>query len=296
MNKFLLLVKESRPIGWIFGPAVFLIGMTFSGSITITTLSILQILMLSFPFCIAGYGINDIYDYESDKLNPRKNVLGGWLSPTLEPQYHPYIKNVSFIVISLLLLTSFLTLNITNILGMVLLGFFGYFYSAPPLRFKEKPPLDSFVNGIIYFFAPFLLGFSFGGSIFDVGIDVYLITACVMGIHAYTTIMDYDADKKTGHKTFATVFSERGASLFAFLTFIFTLFIAKLSTLINPSPLNPFSAHHYWSYNYYYLAFGSLLFFITSVFPSRNRATLFSFLLVIAFVLMIISYFFVDLF
>jgi 4-hydroxybenzoate polyprenyltransferase len=72
-------------------------------------------LLLSFPLCIAAYGLNDIYNYESDRLNPRKGLIEGI---KLEPEYHSFVKNVSFIVISLLLLTSFLTLNITNILGM----------------------------------------------------------------------------------------------------------------------------------------------------------------------------------
>ena len=150
-------------------------------------------MLLSVPYCIFLYGINDIYDYETDKINPRKGDLkgGGFLEGIkLEPAYHSYIKRVSFLVISLLFLTSFLTLNIANILGMLLLVFFSYFYSAPPLRLKERPPLDSFTNGIGYFFLPFLLGFSFGeGSIINVGIDVWvgyiLLTVCVMGIHAY---------------------------------------------------------------------------------------------------------------
>jgi 4-hydroxybenzoate polyprenyltransferase len=136
----------------------------------------------------------------------------------------------------LLLLTSFLTLNIANIVGMVLLAFLSYFYSAPLLRFKERPPLDSFANGVGYFFLPFLLGFSFsfsfGGSIinnFDVWVDIILITFCVLGFHAFTSIADYTADKKAGYKTFATVFGKRSAAFFALLTFIITLFVVNVS-------------------------------------------------------------------
>jgi 4-hydroxybenzoate polyprenyltransferase len=161
MNKFLLLIKISRPLGWLWGPAVFSLGLLNSGNLTITPLIALQIFMLSFPLCILVYGINDIYDYETDKINPRKKLLEGI---KLEPECHSYVKNVSFLVIALLFLTSFLTLNASNILGMLLLVFFAYFYSAPRLRFKERPPLDSISNGMLYFFAPFLLGFSLGGG------------------------------------------------------------------------------------------------------------------------------------
>ena len=250
-------------------------GFISSGSTTITPLLILQILLLSFPACIFYYGINDIYDYESDKINPRKGFIEG---VKLEPQYHPYIKNVAFFVGSLLFLTSFLTLNITNILGMVLLVFLGYFYSAPPLRFKEKPPLDSFVNGIGYFFIPFLIGFSFSSSIsFNAGKDVLLIGVClitvfVMGFHSYSTIVDYSIDKKVGDKTFATVFSKRGASFFALLASILALFFANSSILFKPV-------------TYYYFGFCSLLFFITFVFPSEKMARVFFGLLCFGFFL-----------
>ena len=279
MNKYvfaiLLLIGVSRPAGWTTFPAFFLMGAVSSGSATITPLFILEVLLLSFPFCIAGYGLNDIYDYESDRLNPRKGLIEGI---KLDPEYHSFVKNVSFIVISLLLLTSFLTLNIINILGMVLLGFFGYFYSAPPLRFKEKPPLDSFVNGIGYFFVPFLIGFSFSSSIsFNTEKDVLLIGVClitvfVMGFHSYSTIVDYSIDKKVGDKTFATVFSKRGASFFALLASILALFFANSSILFKPV-------------TYYYFGFCSLLFFITFVFPSEKMARVFFGLLCFGFFL-----------
>jgi 4-hydroxybenzoate polyprenyltransferase len=73
--------------------------MTFLGTITITPVSIFQILMLSFPFCIFLYGLNDVHEYESDKLNPRKIVAGGWTSSKLEPEYRPYITHVSIFVV-----------------------------------------------------------------------------------------------------------------------------------------------------------------------------------------------------
>jgi 4-hydroxybenzoate polyprenyltransferase len=101
-----------------------------------------------------------------------------------------------------------------------------------------------------------------------------------MGIHAFSTIMDYDVDEKVGIKTFATVFGKRSAALFAFLAFVLTAFFARLSTLINPSPLNPFSSP-FWFYIYCFLIFGSLLFFITLVFPSEKVAKLCVRLLVI---------------
>ena len=195
MNKYLfsllLLIGVSRPAGWFSFPAFFLMGSVSSGSTTLTPLFISQLLLLSFPFSIFVYGINDIYDWESDIINPRKGITFEGIR--LEPQYHSFVKHVAFFAISLLFFTSLLTLNISNILTVGLLVPLGYFYSAPPVRFKERPPLDSIINGIGFFFAPFFLGFSFsfrfsgsisltaGNSI--LWISVCLMTVVVMGFH-----------------------------------------------------------------------------------------------------------------
>lgn len=265
MKNLLLLLKTSRPFGWIIAPIVFLIGIS-SSSAELTFLPILQILLLSFPYCVFLYGVNDVYDYESDRLNPRKKLVEGI---KLKPRYHSFVKRVSYTIALLMILTSLFSLNITNILGIFLLLFFSYFYSAPPLRFKEKPLLDSFSNGILYFFAPFVMGFSFNDTILDIPIKTYLITACVMGIHSFSTIMDYSIDKKVGDKTFAVVFGKRMASLFALVIFVLTLIFAKFETAI----IN------------YYLIFCTVLFLIISIFPSEKLASLSFKLVFIGFII-----------
>jgi 4-hydroxybenzoate polyprenyltransferase len=240
-------------------------GLSYSGG-KLTFLPLLQILLLSFPVCILLYGINDAYDYESDSLNPRKGIIEGI---KLKPKHHSFVKRTSFIMAILLILSSLFSLNIINVLGMSLLVFFGYIYSAPPLRLKERPPLDSFSNGIIYFFAPFLIGFSFNGTIFDIPMKIYAITACVMGIHAFCTIVDYSADKKVGDKTFATIFGKRLPSLFALIVFIIALLFAEIETKI----IN------------YYLLFCSILFFIIFLYPKEKLAYIFSKLVFIGFLI-----------
>src|SRR3989344_2932786 len=166
MMNLLLLIKTSRPLGWIIWPFVFLFGLAASGA-NLTTLPIIQMILLSFPFSFFAYGINDIYDYQSDKLNPRKNLIEGI---KLKPKYHSLVKKSAFFIALILVSSSLITQNIYNVSAMLFLLFFAYFYSAPPLRLKERPPLDSFTNGIGYFFLPFLLGFSYGGTIFDIPI------------------------------------------------------------------------------------------------------------------------------
>jgi len=273
MNKLAVLIETSRPVLWMVLPLIFITGMLASGS-RFTTLSSIQLFLLSFPFCVLLYGINDVYDYDSDKLNPRKNILEGI---SLKPKYHSFVKRASFIVIVILLGSSFLTFNPTNIMAMSLLLFFSYSYSAPPLRFKEKPPMDSISNGIIYFLSPLLLGFSFGKQIFDLSFVWYLITICAMGVHAYTTIMDYTFDKKAGHKTFSIIFGKRTAAFLPFVLFIVTFFFTNFSL---PTKI--------------YIIFCSFLFLITSFYPSEKLATFFVKLIFIGFIINRIAVFMIS--
>ena len=258
---FMLLVKISRPLGWIAAPLAFLIGLFYSGA-RLSPLSVLQILLLSFPYCILLYGINDIYDYKSDILNPRKKSIN------LDPKYHFIVKRVSSIAALLLITGSLLTLNVSNILSTISLLFFSYYYSAPPLRFKERPPLDSFSNGVLFLIV-FSIGWSFGRGVFDIPAKIYFVSGCVMGIHSFSTVMDYTIDKEVGDKTFAVIFGKRMASVFALVLFISTLMFSK----IGRASIN------------YYVAFCSLLFLIASIFPREKLAFLLFKLIFVGFII-----------
>jgi len=227
-TKAWILIKASRPLGWLIAPLVFLLGLTAFGA-PLTPVALFQLILLSIPYCILLYGVNDIYDFEADKLNPRKSVPD---SVEMDTEVFPLVKKLAVIVVIALFASAILSLNPTNIVAMSLLLFFSYFYSAPPLRFKERPPLDSISNGILYFYAPVLIGASFGATLFDIPIQAYLITICVMGIHSFSTVMDYSADKLVGDRTFAVVLGKRTASLFAVIVFIIAYIFSGFQGMI----------------------------------------------------------------
>lgn len=261
------LVKISRISGWVFAPLVFLVGFSFYGRV-LNPLAVTQILLLSFPFALFLYGINDVNDIESDKLNPRKTILG---ENIWEKGMASLVLKLSFVIASMLLVSSLLTLNIWNLIGMILLLFFAYQYSAPPLRLKEKPPLDSFSNGVIYYYAPLLLGFSYNATIFDFPIHVYVVFVCVMGIHSFSTVMDYNSDLVAGSKTFAVRFGKRFAAFFTFIIFSLTLLFPEFQIL----PVTSF------------LLIGILFSLIIIIYPSEKLAS--HFLKIMAFIFIIIA-------
>lgn len=221
-RSLLLLLSISRPLGWIIAPLVFTFGLYFSGA-GFTFNAVLQLVLLSMPYCAILYGINDIYDYESDKLNPRKKDF------SLSAQDIELIKKYSKYASGALFLSSILSTNPQNLILMILLLAVSYSYSAPPGRLKERPPLDSISNGVLFFLV-FGLGYSYGGDVWTIPAKIYFVAMCVMGIHSFGTVMDYSTDKLAGHRTFSVLFGKRAASLFALLMFIAAILFSGIKT------------------------------------------------------------------
>ena len=249
MNSLILLLRVSRPLGWIVAPLAFAIGFYYSNA-GFGLIAILQLILLSFPFSVILYGMNDVYDHETDKLNPRKSVQ------LIAEKEKVLIKRASAGVAIILIASSVVTLNISNIVSMFFLVSVCYFYSAPPIRFKELPPLDSISNGALFYLA-FALGYSYGREIFEIPLKIYFVAICVMGIHSFGAVMDYSADKVASVRTIAVVLGKRAASIFSCLAFLSALLFADIGR----------------PYINYYFAFCSIIFLIAAVFPSERLAS-----------------------
>ncbi|MGQ0794159.1 MAG: UbiA family prenyltransferase [Deltaproteobacteria bacterium] len=248
MERIWVLIQASRPLGWLIAPFVFSFGLVYSGA-AFSKLAVLELILLSFPYSVLLFGINDIYDSESDGINPRKKLRA------LPPRYRPLIAQSSLAASALLISASIATLNPSNLLGMALALFISYFYSAPPLRLKERPPLDSISNGAVFFLI-FAVGHSFGKGIGEIPWKIYFVAMCVMGIHAFSTIMDSEADRAAGQRTFAVALGGRAAALFAAGTFIAALIYSDIGSAV---------------INYYFL-YCALLFAAAAFNPTQRRA------------------------
>jgi len=202
-------IKTSRPILTFVVAIIMLAGFVYSHA-NFSIIFLLELIILTLPYSFFLYGINDIYDYETDLLNERKGGVQGIVS---KKKYHKQTKILSIVIAFTLIFISIVTYNLVNILSMIGLIFVSYFYSAPSIRAKERPPFDSIFNAFIYFGFPFLLGISFG----EVGNNVYLKVALALlgtvSAHSFSTIADYIPDKQAGVSTFAVRFGKRAASL-----------------------------------------------------------------------------------
>jgi len=187
----------------------------------LSVLSGLHIFLLSFPYSVFLFGINDINDYESDKINPRKKPF------LITNNIKRFILVVSVLTAVSLILISALTQNYENIILTTLLLLISYYYSSGPLRFKEIPFFDSFSNGLIFFLV-FSAGYSYGDSAVDIPLKIYFVALSVMGIHAFGTVLDFEVDKKVGHNTFAVFFGKRVTLLFSMFTFLSAFYFADI--------------------------------------------------------------------
>jgi len=226
-QKSMILLKVSRPPLWGALPLVFCLGLAYgkrgltSPDFQFAPLMLLQILMLSFPICLITFGLNDIHDYASDRINPRKRGMEGILLPV---QYHKLVQRAVLSAAVIFCILSFATLSLLNVFFAVTLLTLSYVYSTPPWRLKTKPPLDAVVAGIIGFMSPFSLGYSFVDDATALPLHAYLFTFCVMSLHAFSTIMDYDVDKISGDRTFAVAFGKRTAALLPAVIFLFAIY------------------------------------------------------------------------
>ncbi len=210
MNDLILLIRTSRPASWAAGLLLFLTGFYVSGAaFTVPVLLNIQLLPL---LSLIIFGINDTYDYETDRRSKRKNsVIEGYALPK---EKHAFVKKACAVAAAAFILFSLTTRNATNISTTIFAVLMAYAYSAPPLRLKEKPIIDSLSNAVAVMVL-LMLGFSYGGTMLEFPLKLVYASMGAAAAHALGALMDYTPDKKAGITTIATFFGKRFAAMFA---------------------------------------------------------------------------------
>jgi 4-hydroxybenzoate polyprenyltransferase len=209
---------SSRPVSWVNTAFPFFAAYLFVAERIDLTL-ILGTLFFLIPYNFLMYGINDVFDYESDLRNPRKGGIEGAL---LDPKYHALTiwASVSFsaVFVVYLLLVGSWEANLW--LGFTLAAVLAY--SVPKLRFKERPFLDSFTSAV-HFVGPMVYGLVLAGSSIADATVMAVIAAFMgwgMASHAFGAVQDVRADREAGIKSVATQIGARNTVRFAFALYI----------------------------------------------------------------------------
>ena len=181
----------SRPVLWIntVGPAV--VGVWLTGDLWRWE-AVPLLLWLTLPFNLLIYGVNDVFDQETDAKNPRKGTLEGAriLPGEVAPIWRGVLlTNAPFLLYFLLFLPASASFWILLYAAL----FVGY--STPPVRLKARPYLDSLSNAAYAFPLVFI----------PLALETVVVWPAALGLmawsaakHTFDAIQDVDDDRNVG--------------------------------------------------------------------------------------------------
>jgi 4-hydroxybenzoate polyprenyltransferase len=216
MNLVKRLFWSSRPISWVNTAFPFAAAYYFATK-DVDWVLVVGSLFFLIPYNLLMYGVNDVFDYESDLRNPRKGGIEGAL---LDPKYHKPVLLTSFG----LALPFVLALSLVNDTGTVVLWvtvFAVVAYSLKGLRFKEIPFLDS-ITSSAHFVGPMLVGLSFANAALDFSLMAATAAFFLWGMasHAFGAVQDVKADREAGIASIATKIGARPTTRLAFALYL----------------------------------------------------------------------------
>lgn len=269
---FVMFLKTSRPRFWIYLVWPYLIWIIAWSQISESTnpfslfssfslFSFLSFLIyFSYPANLLVYGVNDIFDYETDKLNEKKTGYEWLIGPDKKTALwiSIFLLNAPFLLLSILP-------NSESYLRLFLFLLSSLFYSAPPLRAKAKPILDTIVSAFVYISPWFVWYYISWWSDFDWFIFISLL-ARNMAMHAYSAIPDIEADTQAWLQTVATFYGKKGTLWFCIICYLLAIICALPS-------LGRFGLVVWWVYLAMMIAtFRSQVFRLYKLFPWINTA------------------------
>jgi lycopene elongase/hydratase (dihydrobisanhydrobacterioruberin-forming) len=216
MPEIRFLLKVSRPRFWIYVFGPYIVGLAASAGYTgqlwnwpVLTFGLYFLL----PANLLIYGTNDIFDYETDKLNTKKSDYEVLVTPARWKTLGITITllNLPFIAAAALFAR-------TALFAMAAFVFLSIFYSALPIRAKAVPFIDSAFN-----FLYVLPGIFAYVMVTGVMPPVTLMIAgglWTAAMHAFSAIPDIEADRQAGLSTIATTLGPRGTHVLCLATYI----------------------------------------------------------------------------
>jgi 4-hydroxybenzoate polyprenyltransferase len=208
------LLRLSRPRFWLYLAGPVIVGVAYAADSVSGLFDPLGLALFGYfllPANVYLYGVNDIFDADIDAENPKKEGR--------EVRYQGSRLVVGAVVVSGLAGLAFVPfLPAAAVAALALFGFLATEYSAPPLRFKTTPFLDSVSNGL--YILPGVVAYTaLAGQLPPLGAIVggWLWT---MGMHTFSAIPDIEPDRAAGIRTTATHLGEFSTYLYCALMWL----------------------------------------------------------------------------
>ncbi|MDO5367158.1 prenyltransferase [Kocuria sp.] len=200
----------SRPLSWVNTAYPFAAAVLLTGGLP-WWLVVLGTVFFLVPYNLAMYGINDVFDYESDLRNPRKGGVEGAVvdrSAQRSVLLASCVVPAPFVVI--LVGWALVTGNPWSIAVLAVSLFAVVAYSWAGLRFKEKPFLDALTSST-HFVSPAVYGLVLTGADFTLGLWSLLAGFFLWGMASqmFGAVQDVVPDREGGLASVATVLGAR---------------------------------------------------------------------------------------
>jgi 4-hydroxybenzoate polyprenyltransferase len=193
----------SRPRFWLYLGGPVIVGTTYAADSVPELFGPVPVLLLAFftvPANVFLYGVNDVFDADVDAVNPKKEDK--------EVRYRGSRWVVAVVVACGLLGLAFVPVVPRTAAAMLGLWYFlSIEYSAPPLRFKTKPLLDSVSNGL--YILPAVVAFTAVAGELPPTTAIVAGWLWTMGMHTFSAIPDIEPDREAGIRTTATVLGKK---------------------------------------------------------------------------------------
>ncbi|MFC6974052.1 prenyltransferase [Halomicroarcula sp. GCM10025709] len=215
------LLRLSRPRFWLYQGGPVIVAATYAAddpTQLFSPLSVALLLYFTLPANVFLYGVNDIFDADIDEHNPKKDE-GREVSFRSDDT-----AITATIVASGLLALAFVPW--LPPLGLVALGAWAVLsveYSAPPLRFKTTPFLDSLSNGL--YILPGVVAYAAIEGVAPPATAVAGAWLWTMGMHTFSAIPDIEPDREAGIETTATFLGESNTYYYCVMCWLTAAFV-----------------------------------------------------------------------
>jgi 4-hydroxybenzoate polyprenyltransferase len=191
------LLRVSRPRFWMYLLGPYMVALAATSLRPPLEVWLLG-LYLTLPANLLIYGVNDLFDVDTDQLNPKKQDYESLLQPS---QRRSLVAAILVLNLPFLALVPFLPHAWPWLLLFVVTG---VGYSMPPLRAKGRPVVDAAFN--ILYVAPGLAAYAtVSGAQPPLPVLAAALLWC-MAMHAYSAVPDIAADRAADVATVATYF------------------------------------------------------------------------------------------